>query len=422
MKIPNKKDFFNFILNYKWILIIFVIFLIFQIYQSGIFFWDPLVYQLNGNWFCGEQVYFEFLRPPLPAAVHCLVGLGENSILLSNIVASFVYLFAVILLYKKEIKKRKIDQLIFALFIFLIPQILVFGNFGGDFFALSFLIIALTIKPSFLKGVVFGLATLSRYNFLLYFILLINYKKFNIKEFAKVFGGFFITWLPWLIYNYFNSGNFLFSVEETIYLNLLLKGVLSSIELNQILLISFFVVVLFLSDYKNNLKSIFAKAGILALVQFILSGIKETRFLNVFVPFQAIKISELSVLNKNYKIFFIFVIILMFIYSLNFLSINRPVQEIPQQVIDSNCRVMSDNWVYFYKFGIVAEPLPGPDSYYYFLDKGVSLVFYDKNNFSEIGDFNLIETNDYILVLSTVCASRPNKYELLVWRGNNQQD
>lgn len=237
-----------------------------------------------------------------------------------------------------------------------------------------------------------------------------------------MFAGFFVTWLPWLIYNYFNSGNFLFSIEETIHLNLLLKGVFSPIELNQILLMGFFVLILFLSDFKNNLKNIFAKAGILAIAQFILSGIKETRFLNVFAAFQAIKISEISASNKKYKLIFIFIIIIMFFYSLNFLLINRNVQEIPIEVLDSNCRVMSDHWVYFYKLGVIAEPLPGQDDYFKFLDKGVILVFYEKNLFIEIDGFEVIENEDYTLIMPKNCAPRPEKYQLFVWRGNNHQN
>lgn len=422
MKKNIKLNLLNFFLEYKWIFFIFLIFLIFQIYQSNLFFWDPFVYQLNGKWFCGEQIYFEFLRPPLPAIFNCLVGGGPDSILLTQIISSFVYLIAVLFLFISESKNKKMDQLVFALVIFLAPQIFLFGNYGGDFFALSFLMIALLMKNSFGKGLLFGLSTLARYNFFFYLVLLIDYKKIDFKEILKIFVGFFITWVPWLIYNFYFTGSFLFSIEETTYLNFLIKGVFAPIDIYQIALVILFLVILNIGNLKKNLDDIFARAGLIAIAQFVFSGIKEARFLNVFVLFQATNLSNFLYNKKKIKLITIFLILTIFIFSSLVIFNSSYEKEIPNELQYRDCRIMSDNWVYLYKENIVAEPLPQKDSYFYFLENGVDLLIYDYFDLNiDFSGFQTIKTNDYYFIKSNYCQDRPDKYELLIWRGNNPQ-
>jgi hypothetical protein len=422
MKI-NKKSVIDFVIEYKWILIIFIIFLVVQIYQTTMFFWDPFVYHLNGQWFCGNQVYFEFLRPPLPSAVNCLVGAGDNSILLTQIVASFVYLIAGIVLFKKEAVKNKIDQLFFALFFFLAPQIFLFGNFGGDYFAIAFLVLAISVNGGLKQGLFFGLATLSRYNFFFYIVLLIDYEKLNVKKVSKIALGILLVWMPWLIYNYSRTQNLFFSIEETTYLNFLIKGVFAPVELYQILLIGFFIFIFLITNLEKNVKEKTAQAGIIALAQFVFSGIKEARFLNVFVPFQATKIGEFVNGKNERKLVFGIIIILILIMVVGTLMLPKFSKEVPAGEFIYECRVMSDNWVYLYSKGIVAEPLPGKDSFFYFLENGVNLVIYDQNvDGVDFKPFEKIKTKDYTLIKSNLCEEQPSKYELLIWRGDNPQE
>ncbi len=419
----NIKSILEFIKEYKWILVIFIFFLIVQIYQTTMFFWDPFVYHLNGQWLCGNQTYFEFLRPPLPAVVNCIVGAGDNSILLTQIIASFVYLIAGIVLFKKEVVRKKIDQLFFALFFFLAPQILLFGNYGGDYFAIAFLILAICVNGGLRQGLLFGLATLSRYNFFFYIVLLIDYENLNVRKLVKIVIGVLIVWAPWLIYNYIKKQSLFFSIEETTYLNFLIKGVFAPIEVYQILLIGFFIIIFLITNLKENVKEKTAQAGIIALAQFIFSGIKEARFLNVFVPFQATKIGEFVYDKDKRKLIFGIVIVLILIMLVGTLVNSRYVKEIPGDDFVYECRVMSDNWVYLYSNGIVAEPLPGKDSFFYFLENGVNLVIYDQNiDGVEFTPFEKIITNDYIIIKSNTCDKQPSNYELLVWRGNNPQE
>jgi len=419
----NTTSIFEFIKEYKWILIIFILFLIVQIYQTTMFFWDPFVYHLNGQWLCGNQIYFEFLRPPLPSVVNCIVGAGDNSIFLTQVLASFVYLIAGIVLFKKESVRKKIDQLFFALFFFLAPQILLFGNYGGDYFAIAFLILAMCVNGGLRQGLLFGLATLSRYNFFFYIILLIDYKKLDLRKLVKIFIGILIVWIPWLIYNYVQKQSLFFSIEETTYLNFLIKGVFAPIDIYQILLIGFFVIIFLITNLKENVKEKTAQAGILALIQFVFSGIKETRFLNVLVPFQATKIGEFVYGKDKQKLIFSIIIILILIILVGTLANQRYVKKIPADDFIYGCRVMSDNWVYLYSDGIIAEPLPGKESFIYFLENGVNLLIYDQNiEDIDFAPFKKIITNDYTIIKSNTCDKQPNKYELLVWRGNNPQE
>src|SRR4030042_3435716 len=124
--------------KYKWFVIFFPIFLAVQLSQTLFFRWDPFVFYLQGKWFCGERIYFEFMRSPLPGAVHCAFGAGEYTPYLAVILASVLYLTALILVFKKEAEGgQKLNQLVFAAFSLLFPTIL-WTNFGSELFAISF--------------------------------------------------------------------------------------------------------------------------------------------------------------------------------------------------------------------------------------------------------------------------------------------
>jgi hypothetical protein len=404
-----------FLAERKWIFIFFFVFLCFQVVESGIFFWDPFVYLLNGKWFCGQAFYFEYLRPPFPAVADCLLGASDFSPLFSSILASFLYLIAGLMVFNKFCEKK--GQPAFALLFFLFPSILLFSNFGGDLFALSFLLIAFCVSSPVLKGGFFSLAALSRYNYIFYcFIFMWQFRK-KPFAFAQFVLASVLLWAPWFLFNYLFTGNPFFSLEETVYLNVFKKGVLVFPDFAQCLVLLLFFVtfaLVFINHRRLREVDFFALIGV---IMFLTSGIKESRFLNVVAPFLSINLSNIP---KNAVIFVALLAVLFSGYFV-YLSFNQPpVLQIPKYDYINSCKVMSDRWVYFYKFGVVAEPLPGTDSFDYFLSHGTTLVIYDLNslNFNKNKYDILFDSvsNSYI-IRSNYCAAQDKNYVLKVWRG-----
>jgi hypothetical protein len=417
----------EFAVENRWLLIFFPIFLAFQVYQSLHYNWDPYVYLLEGKWFCGERIYFEFLRAPLPGAVNCAFGAGELAPLLSAILASFLYLASLVLVYRKEEMGRKTSQFAFAALALLFPTILLNSNVGSDLYALSFLLIALSV-PTNAKGLLFGLSTLSRYNFILYApVFLLQIKG---KGWLWFIAGFLLAWAPWLAFNYAQAGNPLFSVDEFLYLNIGMKGIAAPLGIEHAAAIIFFLASIYWAaglDAKSA-KDPYLLAGFIGILQFLFSGVKEMRFLDILVPVQALvlggrfsasnakqflrlPLSGLAVVLAAAAI----AVLLLMPAALG----GHEKYSIPQDQKIRECRVMSDRWVDFYREGVVAEPLPLEIDFVDFLERGTSLVVYEKQvGMNESPEYEIINGQEYLFLKSKRCDPQPKSYVFKVWRGN----
>ncbi len=407
----------------KWFLIFFPIFLAIQLYQSFFLNWDPYVYFLQGKWFCGEEIYFEFLRAPLPGAVHCAFGAGQFAPQLAVILACALYLAALLLLFTKEKESNpKTSQFVFAAFSLLFPTILWNGNFGSDLFALSFLLIAFSTQGQ-AKGLLFGLSTLSRYNFVLYApIFLLQVKG---KGWLWFFAGFLLVWAPWLSFNFAQTGEPLFSVGDFLYLNIVEKGIAAPLNPEHAGAIIFF----FASAYVSmglgakSLKDVHFLVGVVGILQFLFSGVKDTRFLDVLVPLQALFLGRrMAGAKTSVEALLVAGLFALLAGGVLAILLSPPIDYVSPYTIPEDgklmeCRVMSDRWVYFYPKGIVAEPLPQEYDFGYFLKTGTSLVIYDRQvNMSESPDYDIIIGEGYLLFRSKGCAQQPKSYIAKVWR------
>ena len=235
-KLTEKKvadpDFFakliSNIIAMKWIVLFFVIFFVAQLVPMFLQQWDSQAYIFGGKWFCGNQVYFEFIRPPLPSFLNCVFGANDYSILLSTALACFAYLAAIILIYKKN--SASLNQFIFALFAFLFPAILFNSNYGSDLLALAFVMLAFSLDKPIKKGFFFALASLSRYNFLLFGLVFLFELRKKPKDILSFLSPLVILWIPWMVYNYLFTGNPFFSIAESSFLNIAQKGVIKALS------------------------------------------------------------------------------------------------------------------------------------------------------------------------------------------------
>ncbi len=396
------------LIEYKWFVIFFIPFLIAQLYHIVQQNWDTVAYIFGGKWFCGNQIYLELIRPPFPSVLNCFFGGTDYSIILSTIFACIVYLFAIVLIFSKN--KKDLNPFVFALFSFLFPSILFMSNFGSDLLALSFILLAFSVTSPAKKGLFFALSSLSRYNYLLFGLVLIWNERKNPKNILKMLGVFIIVWIPWMIFNYLMTGNPLFSLYETSFLNIAQKGIAAPFLLDQVLIILFFVLLLFLSKLKSSLSFELNQSAILNVVMFIFSGIKETRFINLLVPsiaFNSAKLFNAKYSKKIFVLFVLFFAILLFVYPFPYYE-KTP---IPSDSFIKECRTASDRWVFFYDQGIVSECVFDIRDWNAFVENGGSIVLYDYNSY-DLSSFsnNIINRGSYIIIDSPACSPQPKKY------------
>lgn len=400
----SKKNLTQKIIEYKWIIVSFLIFFLYQLIHISFIHWDKVAYVFGGKWFCGNQIYFEMLRPPLPSFLNCLFGGADFSILFTTAFACFVYLTAILLIFSQN--KDKLSQPIFALFAFLFPAILFNSNFGSDLLALAFLILAFAVKTPVKKGFFFALSSLSRYNFLLFGLVLIWEQRKNPKNIVLLLAPLVLLWIPWMIFNYLYTGNPFFSIYESSFLNISQKGIIAPISNDQIFVIALFVISFIIVGIKENLTEPKNQSGIISSIMFIVSGIKETRFLNLLSPLIAFNTAKLAKKSKLLALLAILVFVLFlwitpqpyFVSTIN----------IPSDSFIKDCRVASDEWVFFYDKGIVAECYWDifPKE---FVSNGGSIVLYHSQGI-DLNGFNVINRGDYVILKSDSCAPQPKKY------------
>lgn len=396
------------VIEYKWFVLFFIPFLIAQVYHIIQQNWDTVAYVFGGKWFCGNQIYLELIRPPFPSVLNCFFGGSDYSIIFSTIFACIVYFFAVVLIFSKN--KKELNPFVFALFSFLFPSILFMSNFGSDLLALSFILLAFSVTNPLKKGLFFALSSLSRYNYLVMGLVLIWGERKNPKNILKMLLIFVVVWIPWMIFNYLMTGNPLFSLYETSFLNIAQKGIIAPIFIEQILIIAFFVLLLFISKIKTSLSFNLNQAAVLNAVMFIVSGIKETRFINLLVPsiaFNAAKIFGAKYSKRIAVAFILFFIILLLVYPFPYYA-KTP---IPSDSFVKDCRTASDKWVFFYNEGIVSECVFDIVDWNAFVQTGGSIVLYDYKNY-DLNSFsnNIINRGEYIIIDSPSCAPQPKKY------------
>ncbi|MFH0970825.1 MAG: hypothetical protein V1776_05195 [Candidatus Diapherotrites archaeon] len=396
------------------LLLSFLIFFVVQLYWLFSGWWDPIVYALHGEWFCGVGNYFEWLRPPLPGAVHCLAGAGGWAPFLSIMLASILYFIAVVWLYYHFSKKEKINSISFSLFAFLFPTILIHSNGGGDIFALAFLILSFLVPRPWMGGALFGLATLSRYNYLFFLPILFYHYRKSIVSFSI---SSIIVWVPWLWYNYSLTGNAFFSVDESFYLNVIQKGVFTIPDISVLFPLSVYFIILMTQHAHFQKEWKWTAIGIISFIMVLFSGIKESRFLLPTIPSQTFLVSSTSAPHSRLMFGILFVSLLVSgigLVSFTFIPLHLP--DLPAL---HDCRVMSDKWVNFYSQNIVAEPLPGKNDFELFLSQGAKLVVFDQSLVSpEVRTrFAVEETAFYVVLSSSDCEPQPESYVLKVWRG-----
>lgn len=406
----------NFFVKNSIILFLYLFSAIFFIFQhsSGVA-WDFSAYVLNAKYLFAGGYYFEFFRPPLTPFL-----LGVFSVF-GWIAAEYLYIIFVSTLYLfsciKFAKTFGIDKKIFYA-LALNPFVLLYGLAEGtELLGLSLLILFVTYLSDSGKksGFFLFLAALTRYNNFLYLPLI--FLRRNLRKIAVTLGIFSLTFLPWLLYNYFVTGSSLTSMADAYAFNIKYRDYIKMpMQAEQFLLAFNYLLPFFILGLLLNLKKIkeidfiMVFVLILTIYSYFSTPIKLERYLfNLVLPsvyFSSILLTKW----KNKIIFYILPILTVFIiFYGNFLGLQYT-------KLDSNnygealkdlddCMVASNGWVYINYLGSISDVPPREEQFANKIGEGYRIVLY-KNigeppytfNMTFLQQFPIIkETSFYIL-------------------------
>lgn len=447
----NKKEFILFFSSLVFALIFFI-------WQRQFFSWDFYVYVMNGQFPNG--IYFEWLRPPLvPFLLGIFMLLGKTAgQYIFIIFSTTLYFFTLKTFHDRFLKEKKYSEIFYLLAIN--PFILIYGlGMGTELISLSLIILFVTFAFSYKSYLFLGLAMLARYsNFILFplIFLSVNWKKIILGILIL-----FVTFLPWFIFNYVNTGHVLTSIGDYYTLNSLEQaraspdfgklGLHLLISLNFLIPLILFGIFYFIKYEK--IKKDHKKLGIilivfsfLVLLTYELNTYKDQRFLfNLLFP--AIYFSMLGfnylLEKKNLpwkKIIFVLIFITMIvssIFSFVFMSIgntdfireDNKIKEISSKLgeMENNCTISSDLWVYFNWYGEKARPEPkwrptikdGLPEIYSMVEEGYNIILFknseayevNKNFTRNLSQYIFEDTEQYIWLKNNESCKLDDKIE-----------
>ena len=393
--------------------LIFLPTLLFHLIQPS---WDFLAYQLNSKWFCWNGKYFEWFRPPLVPLLLCIFP---------NYLYLFLTSFLFVLALHLFTQKFRLKQEFFVLTL-ISPLVLIFSNqTGSDLIALAFLLLSFCFQPIF-SGFFYGLSLLTRYNYLIYFPLFLF--KFKPKKFLLFLIFTFLTFSPWLIFNWIKLQDPFFSLKNSYEMNVARREQKFGLEVLNHFLLLFFPLCFALPFFKKvkfkKTDFFFLFLLILTLISYLRIPYKFERYLlpaTLSISYFACK----STKKIKRVLVSTFVISLVIVLSVFFNLIHdktritwQDLQFLSNYLKNETC-ITSNIWVMLNYEGVPALPIPFPDQFDEYVEKGFVFVIhkYTKDPTyiqTHLSKFPLIYSNQKFLIAKTYekCKLNINKVEI----------
>jgi len=430
-----KLDFLN---GRKFLYSVFVLAELFFVIQHlyGVS-WDFMSYVLNAKHIFSGYGFFEWYRPPL---VPFLIGMFsiftfKASEFLYIVFAGFLHFYS----SRKLAKKFCLNENYFYA-LSLSSFVLINGmNVGSELLALGLIQMFVAYLDKSFSGIFLGLSFLTRYNTIILLPLILFQKK--IKSVLISFLLFIAAVTPWFAYNYFKTGNAMYSFVSSYGLNVAFRDYyfmnfdIAHLAVVMNFLIPFFVLGLFYSIKKFNKSDwLMLLAFALPVISYIKTPFKTPRYLfSLVLP--TVYFAYKFIIRLKHKEILIFVIILA--NAASFLFVN-PLYEIDDEGIYTEplgylggCRLMSNAWVHINYLGREAEPYPWKELAERKVKEGNLILLYKNvlepsyvNDREFLEGFHIVrETDSYIILGDTVgcLEKRPfiDNY-LERYRENNQ--
>lgn len=213
--------------------------------------WDFNTYSMIGEYIFHGGTYMEWLRPPLASN-----AMGFLQYVFTRKVSEYVFigLTSAFFLYSSRKFSERFDLNLEKFYVFaLTPAVIFFSTMNGtEMLSLAFALLFLADFRTPKSGLWLGLAFLTRYNFGMLIPLVILQK--DIKKIIKtgVISG--LTLVPWLLYNYIQTGNPLTSFGNFLMLNVFLRYTSTPLDPQNLLLMTLPTATILLAYLKPEIR------------------------------------------------------------------------------------------------------------------------------------------------------------------------
>ena len=282
------------------------------------------------------------------------------------------------------------------------PFVLIMGlNVGTELIALALLelFIISIVKKTIKSGIWFGLMALTRYNFVLFFPLLLFLRSFKHITLAIIL--MVSLFLPWFAYNYYASDNMLTSIGNSYALNVKFRDYLNEApHMVDILIVGNYLIVFgLLGIYKKNNIIMFLTL-LIVLSLYVITPVKEARYLFPFILplsyFTYYTIQKADV----YKIIMLNIFIMVALFLLMPIEYFVLMNEKNYPVYQAECMTTSNLWVYLNYHGVPSYPEIRKEEYKNYIEDGYRIVLYKYvHNKPNVVRYPVIEENEFFVVI-----------------------
>lgn len=393
--------------------------------------WDFMVYALNAKYFSGAGNFFEWSRPPLvPFILFVLSYLSFGCMKIAEylylILVSLIYLFASI----KFADRLNVNRALFYI-VSLSPFLLIHGLFEGtELLSLAMIMLFLAYIGEKKAPVFLALACLVRYPNIIFMLLLIFRKDW--KKIPRDLGIFFAFIVPWLVFCYIKTGNFMVGYMDSYALVMAFRDYISSpVRLGDFLILGHLAILAFIGLYfiikEENKKQLgfhlytMIFVLIVGLMEYYFAKIKVERYLFLLILplsyFSSIALSKIRLKKLLVSICIIlltFSLAYSFYYSFSskdkFIKTDTYAQYIKDKSeYIGNCSILSNAHIYLNYAGIQSESFPDAriitkairEGYRIVLFKAIAEPSYTFNS-SFIESLNPIYQDDVAVIIGDI--------------------
>lgn len=369
---------------------LFIVSTLFFIYQhSRGTAWDFAAYALNARHMFFGAPYFEWYRPPLAPFLLGIFGFAGRaaSEYLYIIFVSALFLYAVLQFSKAA---QTGAPLMYALL--LGPFTIIHGMLAGtELLSLSLLMLfAASLMKKEPRGAIFlSLAALARYPNAAFLPLVLFYRE--PRKIASAAFLFFLPFIPWLAYNYFEAGSAFTSIADAYALNISYKDYAwQPLNAGSILIALNYLIPLSVAGAAAMLKAqkrreysggaiMLAFAAIAAYSAWTIP-VKDIRYLfNLMLPLAWLSYFAAARIKKSGMYLAGIFAVFVFAASLFYLSpafVKNPKDYASAAAFADDCAISSNGWVYLNYEGVPAESAPWQEMLDSRIKSGYRLIFF----------------------------------------------
>jgi len=321
--------------------------------------WDLAVYKMNGFWWAGKSVYFEWTRAPLaPFMFFVLSIFGSLAVPIFVALSLILFVSAVRLFLSKYAKSS------FIYLVLLSPAFVLYGLHNGtEVLSLSLLLLALYFYPKPHFGFFFALSVLARYNMLLYAPLFLLLGKIDLRKIILGVIIFAVTISPWIAYNYIKTSDPFYSMRDLYVIGVQdRQSIVQPVNLVHIILYFSILIASLFADLKvpENWK-LWLVFILIPLYIYITTPIKAARYMfPLIIPISVISAQfierriPMAKLRKAALVLYVFGSLALLPYVALSLNEHATFKRSLDRVDD--CMVASNVWVWIDNEGIPAAP------------------------------------------------------------------